>query len=325
VNRYLTDWPYADVALRHLLNQTSGLHFLTTINAHADTTQPVTNRTVRALVATHQPQPAFEPGSAFRYDDANFLTLALLAEAVADQPVADVLRERVLTPAQMDDARIQIGTDSGDWYRWLGPDGVHASAQDLLAFDRALRRGTLLSDSMMQAAQTRPILDDSTTGRYGFGWFIYDDPFMVGHFGDGLAAKTGIMRELETGTTYIILMPGEGIHRTGILDAVMKLWRGEPYTLPTKRPVADVPEHVLARYVGVYESGFGRLHITLQDGQLHLEPEGAGGSEPLIPASETVFYFGHQDLSWEFVLDAAGEVEGIRVKGQPQTMGTKTK
>ena len=118
-------------------------------------------------------------------------------------------------------------------------------------------------------------------------------------------------------------MPGDAIHRAAILKAAIPLWNGEAYALPTKRPVAEVPEDVLARYVGVYESGMGRLHITLEDGRLHLEPEGAGGSEPLIPASETVFYFGHQDLSWEFVRGDSGAVTGLMLQGKPETLGKK--
>ena len=84
-----------------------------------------------------------------------------------------------------------------------------------------------------------------------------------------------------------------------------------------------MPEAVLAQHVGVYESGFGRLHITLESGQLHLEPEGAGGSEPLVAGSETVFYFCCQDLTWEFVTDAEGRTVGIQIQGQPQTLGRR--
>ena len=103
----------------------------------------------------------------------------------------------------------------------------------------------------------------------------------------------------------------------------MDLWNGDPFAFPLPRPLADVPETVLARYVGVYESGFGRLHITLESGQLHLEPEGAGGSEPLVAGSETVFYFCCQDLTWEFVTDAEGRTVGIQIQGQPQTLGRR--
>ena len=44
VAAYLQPWPYQTVTVRHLLNQTSGLHFLTTLTAHADTTATVTTQ-----------------------------------------------------------------------------------------------------------------------------------------------------------------------------------------------------------------------------------------------------------------------------------------
>ena len=103
----------------------------------------------------------------------------------------------------------------------------------------------------------------------------------------------------------------------------MAIWNGEPFSLPLPRPTATVPAEVLAQHVGVYESGFGRLHITIEDGQLHLEPEGAGGSEPLIAGSETVFYFCCQDLTWEFVRDESGATVGIQLRGQSETLGQK--
>jgi CubicO group peptidase (beta-lactamase class C family) len=325
VDRYLPSWPYPQITLRHLLNQTSGLHFLTTINEHADTTRPVTNDDVLALIAEHQPAPAFEPGSAFRYDNANYVTLGAVLEAVTGHPYADVIRDYVLEPAGMDDAYVAPGTAADvSWLQWLGGDGVHASVTDLLAFDHAFHTGDLIAPDLVQDALTGPTLPDGTASRYGFGWFTYEDPApMVGHFGDGATTKTALMHQFNTETTFALLMPGDAIHRTAILQAVIQLWNGKPYTLPSKRPVADVPQRVLERYIGVYDSGMGRLHITLEDGGLHLEPEGAGGSEPLIPASETVFYFGHQDLSWEFVVDASGEVTGLMLQDHPETLGKK--
>ena len=320
VGRYLDAWPYPAITVRHLLNQTSGLHFLTTINAHADTTGPVTNANVLALVAEHRPGVAFEAGTAFRYDNANYVALVAVIEAVTGQRYPEVVVERVFRPAGVDDARVE---PAAGWLQWFGGT-MMASADDLLAFDHALASGEVLDAEMVEAMHTPPTFPDSTVSSYGFGRFLTDYPIpLIGHFGEGDAAKTGLWREQDGGATYVILMPGDAIHRTAILTAVLQLWNGQSYTLPTKRPVADVPEAVLARYVGIYESGMGRLHITLEDSGLHLEPEGAGGSEPLIPASERVFYFGHQDLTWEFVLDASEEVVGLMVQGQPETLSDK--
>jgi hypothetical protein len=212
------------------------------------------------------------------------------------------------------------------WISWAGGDGdgVHASAEDLLAFDHAFWTGAIVPRALVRQAQTPPTLPGDAETRYIFGRFVTDDPRpLIGHFGEGAKAKTGLWRERNTGTTYALLMPGDGIHRTAILTAAMAIWNGEPYDLPEARPVADVPTSVLAQHVGIYASGMGRLHITLEDGQLHLEPEGAGGSEPLIPASETVFYFDGQDLTWEFVQDASGTTTGLMLQGQPHTRAEK--
>ena len=325
VARYLAPWPYAHVTVRHLLDQTAGLHFLTTLTAHRDTTRAVTTADLLAIVAEHRPGLGNAPGAAFNYDNAHYETLAALLEAVTGQSYAEAMRDRVLAPAGMGDATTGASGEIA-WAAWAGGggDAVNASAEDLLAFDHAFWSGRLLPDALVQAARRPPTLADSSTSDYVFGRFLAESPRrLIGHFGEGTKAKTALWRERETGTTYALLAAGDGLYRTPILTAVMAIWNGDPFALPRPRPTADVPERVLARHVGVYESGFGRLHITLEQGQLHLEPEGAGGSEPLVPGSETVFYFCCQDLTWEFVVDASGRTTGLQVQGQPQTLGTR--
>lgn len=325
VGRHLSPWPYPDLTVRHLLAQTSGLHVLGMVTAERDTSRLVTTADLLALIAEHRPPLQFEPGTAFAYSNANFAALAALLETVDGRPYEEAMRARVFEPAGMDTAFVAHPGEV-PWIAWSGGDGdaVHASVEEMLAFDRAWTRGEIVSPDLVRLAETPVTLADGTLSPYGLGRFLTDDPRpLVGHFGDGLFAKSGLWRDRRTGTTYGILMPGDAIHRTAILTAVMAIWNSEPFTLPQVRPVADVPEAVLAEHVGVYASGFGRLHITLEDGGLHLEPEGAGGSEPLIPASGTVFYFGHQDLSWEFVRDEEGRTVGLQLQGQPETLAAR--
>jgi CubicO group peptidase (beta-lactamase class C family) len=328
VGEYLDPWPYPEVTVRHLIDQTAGLHFLTALTAHADTTRPVTTADLLAVVAEHRPGLVHAPGTAFDYDNANYETAAAVIEAASGQPYAEAVRQRVIEPAGMTDATTD-GTGEIAWAAWAGGggDAVRASAEDLLAFDDAFWAGRVVPDSLVAAALRPPVLADGSASRYVFGRFVETDPRpLVGHFGDG-DAKTGLYREREggtsPGTTYALVMSPPGIHRTAVMTAVMAIWNGEPFVLPQARPVADVPEAVLARHVGSYSSGFGLLHVTLEDGQLHLEPEGAGGSEPLVPASETVFYFGGQDLTWEFVTDEDGRTVGLQLQGNPETYGER--
>ncbi len=325
VGRYLDPWSYPDVTVRHLLDQTSGLHFLTTLTAHRDTTRAVTTADLLALSTRTGPVSRSSRARGSTTTTPTTRALGALIEAVTGQPYADVLRRRVAIPAEMANARVESSGEV-EWSAWAGGGGevVTASAIDLLAFDDAFWSGRLLPDSLVHAARRPPMLADGTPSDYVFGRFLTDDPrSLIGHMGEGERAKSALWRERETGTTYAILVAGAGIHRTAILTAAMAIWNGEPFGLPSARTVADVPDNVLARHVGSYSSGMGLLHITLQDGQLHLEPEGAGGSEPLVPASETVFYFGEQDLTWEFVVDGDGRTTGLMLRGHPETLGER--
>lgn len=325
VGRYVEPWPYSEITVRHLLNQTSGLHFFTTITAHHDTTEALSTAGLLALVDEYRPGLGFEPGTEFAYDNANYAVLAALIESVTGRPYPEVMRERVFEPAGMEHAYVGSSGEAG-WISWSGGDGdgVHASALDLLAFDHAFWTGKIVPMNWVRQADDPPRLPGEAETRYIFGRFVNEQPrLLIGHFGEGMKAKTGLWRERNSATTYTILNAGDGVHRTAILTAAMGLWNGESVELPKARPVADVPADVLQQHVGVYDSGMGRLHITLEDGMLHLEPEGAGGSEPLIPAADNIYYFEHQDLTWQFVKNDAGETTGMMLRGHPETLGTK--
>ena len=323
---YIPELPYDDVMIRHLLNHTSGVHFLTLINATWDTTQVLRNDDLLKLTALHRPEPTFEPGTRFAYSNEGYVLLASLIERVSGLPYEVFLRERIFEPLGMDRAYIEQGTEesASGWLQWEGGSGIVASAEDLLAFDRALQPGRLFSAAELEEAYTRPVLPDGSLGEAGFGWRVADGPERrVFHPGEGRTVKSGVQRYLDRGITFVILQTAHGPYFYKVFGAVTALWFGEPYELPEKRVVADVNPTMYEDYVGVYDTAFGRLNITVEDGKLFLEPEGAGGSEELIPSSETTFYFGHQDINWEFFKDEMGRVIGLGFQGQPETMGKK--
>jgi CubicO group peptidase (beta-lactamase class C family) len=325
VGQYLSPWPYDGVTVRHLMNQTAGLHWLGMLTEHRDTTRALDSAGLLALVDARRPPAMNAPGEAFMYSNSHFAALALVLESVTGQPYGEVLRERVFEPAGMESARVGPSGEA-EWMAYAGGDGigVHASVRDLLAFDRAFWSGRIVPEDLVQAATEPPTLADGSASRYVFGRFVETDPRpLIGHFGEGTETKTALYRQRDGAATYAMIATEQGVHRTPVLVAAMSIWNGEPFTLPQPRPLADVPDEVLRRHVGIYASGMGRLHITLEEDGLHLEPEGAGGSEPLIPASETVFYFGGQDLTWEFVQDDAGRTTGLMLQGQPQTLAPR--
>ncbi len=328
ITRFLPELPYKNVTVRHLLNHTSGVHLLTMINAVWDTLQVLDNEKLIALTAAHKPGLSFDPGSQYAYSNDGYTLLASIIERVSGESYATYLRRHIFEPAGMTDTAIEPASEDtpSGWLQVVGAGGIVASATDLLAFDKALQSGKLLTRAERELAFTRPTLTDGTEGGAGFGWRIASgDERRVFHPGEGLVVKSGIQKYLDRETTFIVLQTEYGPYFYKVFGAITALWFGEPYDLPEKRVIADVDPAIYEKYVGVYDTAFGRIHITIEENKLFLEPEGAGGNEELIPSSETTFYFDHQDMNWEFYLDEEGNVKGFGFKDKPETMGPKIK
>jgi len=97
---YVPDAPHArDVTVRQLLTQTSGLANYTAQPAFLATLATSATVTPRELLATIANEPlGFEPGTRFEYSNSNYVALGAVIEAVAREPYADVIRERIAQP-----------------------------------------------------------------------------------------------------------------------------------------------------------------------------------------------------------------------------------
>ncbi|KAI9879348.1 MAG: hypothetical protein M1823_006845, partial [Watsoniomyces obsoletus] len=99
----------------------------------------------------------FKPGSEFSYSNTNWHVLGLLAEKQAGRGLAEVLKERLFTPAGMNTAQLGADTSSlpgpcwgyeGEEARghtpaqnnivWEGDAGIVASLNDMIAYEKHL-------------------------------------------------------------------------------------------------------------------------------------------------------------------------------------------
>jgi D-alanyl-D-alanine carboxypeptidase len=161
----------ATITVRQLLQHMSGLPDPET--QHAFESRALVGLSHRALVATLPPTPAAAPGERFVYNNADYWLLGALLEHVHRRPFADILRDGIFTPAKMataglyqrageappDHARGHEGaTRQPEAPRELAVYGAAGAAfgtlDDLLAFDRALLRGELLSLSAFASMST---------------------------------------------------------------------------------------------------------------------------------------------------------------------------
>ena len=166
-------------------------------------------------IAAYAARPMqFAPGTRMAYDNYGFIVLGRILERVSGQDYDAVLRTEVFAPSGMSatsdgaDAPTAIGYTRRDG-RWIANDdllparataagGIATTADDLLAFARALLDGRLLSSAMLAEA-TRP---QNEAGWYGLGFVrVGDGPlFRYGHAGDfpGMNADVRIFPATRT-------------------------------------------------------------------------------------------------------------------------------
>ena len=220
-----------DVRVRHLLTPTSGLWAYEDFVPDSQTRQ-VKDRDVLASL----PQADslyFPPGSAYRYSNTGYALLSLIVEKLSGQRYATFLHDRIFAPVGMAatvayEAGVSTvpnralgyairssGTtlsDQSSTSAVLGDGGIYSSLHDLLAWDRALDAGTLLTREELRTAWTPMTLTDGTATRYGFGWFVdrEDGELRVSHHGETSGFTNFILKYPDRRLTVIVLTNRRG-------------------------------------------------------------------------------------------------------------------
>lgn len=202
-----------DVTVRDLLNHTSGYKRFFDVQWGIDYFNDPTQRwTTREMLrdAGVRGREAAPPGAVHAYSNANYLLLAEIIETVTGQPHEAVIRDRVLSPLQLerttytpDTFTFPAGTargymelygagdliDATDTYALtaVGADGgIISTADELGAFLRAVfSERTLLSEQSLEAAQEWVANDSDDFPLYGLGFDVWRTAHGdgVGHVG----------------------------------------------------------------------------------------------------------------------------------------------
>jgi CubicO group peptidase (beta-lactamase class C family) len=207
VQRYLPWFHVADpqasaqITVRHLLNQTSGLSQTAGMIplADFDDSPDATERQARGLATFALTRPV---GSVFEYSNMNYNLLGLVIEAVSGETYADYIQSHIFTPLEMSHsytskAEAQQNDLAVGYQSWFGtpvavpdlpvpsgslPSGqLISSAEDmahyLIAHLNEGRYGEVQILSPDGIAELhRPAVNAATMGvemgEYGMGWFI---------------------------------------------------------------------------------------------------------------------------------------------------------
>ncbi len=235
VQRYLPWFRVADpeasaqITVRHLLNQTSGLSTASGWIPLADFDERpgAVERQARELSTVDLAHP---PGSAFEYTNANYNLLGLIVEAVSGQSYADTIQDHIFAPLAMGhsttsqaEARrdgLAVGHRFWFWLPVAAPDlpmprgslpsgQLIASAEDMAHYMIALLNGGRYGDAQilseagiaeLHRGVAEHVAMGMSMGRYGMGWY-------VGEIGGTKAVwHTGTVPDVST---YMALLPGQ--------------------------------------------------------------------------------------------------------------------
>ena len=227
------------ITIRRLLDHTSGLPDYEDLMPPADPGLPVEQVQIKDAgvyeLLKRQNAGKFLPGTKWAYSNSGYVLLGVVIEKVSGRPFAEFLSARIFAPLKMtytvayergkNDVPNRAYGHTKEGVRWnetdqsptsatLGDGGVYSSLSDLVKWDEALRRHTLLSEAEMRPALTSvhvlegsPTGPDGTPADYGFGWFLnpWRGHARMWHYGETAGFRTAIQRFVDDRLTVIVL------------------------------------------------------------------------------------------------------------------------
>jgi CubicO group peptidase (beta-lactamase class C family) len=225
IRKYIPEFPYAGVTVRHLLNHCSGLPRYDSMADEfwPDRRKPFSNEALIAMLVEKTPEPYGTPGGGYFYNNINYALLASVVERVSGQHFEDFMRERIFEPCGMTHSYIYsmrndtevslympVEVHGHDMYRKgpvkaqndylngvMGDKIMFSTVEDLYKYNQALDQALLMPDSLQREAFVPGILKWKNNENYGFGWRMSKEhPDAYFHFGWWKGYKSLIIRDV---------------------------------------------------------------------------------------------------------------------------------
>lgn len=197
VKKYIPEFPYDNICIKHLLSHTSGLKGSIEQIDNIDLSHEVTNDSIVTLLIRHQPELIFSPGSDWGYSNLGYDLLAVIVERVSRMKFSDYLMKNIFDragmshtflpnekdpkeklPKNISEKNLLVGhmfeniascevkpIDSIALWQvnkdyFVGSSNIYSTVTDLDKFDHALRKNILLSHQSQELAYTPFVLNN---------------------------------------------------------------------------------------------------------------------------------------------------------------------
>lgn len=190
VQKYIWEFPYADITIEQLLSHKSGLpEYLSFSKNYWSSGQPMYNNQLLEMMVSKNFHLKFTPGSKFSYCNSNFAVLGILIERISGMKFKDFVQRYVFTPLNMDHSFVYDPADTPKFsfaksYRAnfrdfpntfqdgvYGDKGIFTTPRDLFKWDQALYSDDFINEEEKTEAFT-PRLQAGIKKNYGLGWRI---------------------------------------------------------------------------------------------------------------------------------------------------------
>ncbi len=219
---------YGDgIAIRHLLNHTSGLpDYYEAMDQFPKDRMPVSAD--GAKVYERWGEPRFVPGERFEYSNPGYEMLGLIIERAAEKSYAAFMHDAIFAPLGMDASlvlehpethfenrtygyqaapgRFELNDDH-PLNKMFGAGGIYTTLEDMYKWDQALENGSLVKKETLELAFTPATLNGGERSSYGLGWSVstHKGRRCVSHGGGWVGFRTEIARYPEDRLTVVLM------------------------------------------------------------------------------------------------------------------------
>lgn len=147
--KFLPDFPYPAISIRHLLTHTSGLvEYFDLALKYNNTLDTLTNSKLIQLLAKYRPALVFEPGSKWEYCNTGYVVLASVMEKASGQRIENFFSSSIATPLKLNNSFIyylNMPTPKGEPDRVIGIERYNGKYQmnDLIRLDGVVGDGNV--------------------------------------------------------------------------------------------------------------------------------------------------------------------------------------
>jgi CubicO group peptidase (beta-lactamase class C family) len=217
----------AHIALIDLLGQTSGYRDYYPLD-YVDNEMGKA-RTVGQIIKEYSSFALTAPANTrWEYSNTNYAIAGRILERVDGQPIAQILQQRIFSPAQMStafyDEPMRAAPDRATGYntyftepqhydapeapQWLNAAaGVAGTASDLARFDIALLRHTIMRPASFSKMTADRILPNGVDTDYGLGFDVdsVNGHHIVAHGGNVIGFAASNLIDLDAGVAVVVL------------------------------------------------------------------------------------------------------------------------